>query len=107
MSEKKISKSGFWDIRTKSFQNYESIFSDLNEENKRVLLLEFYNKKIKEHNLKKKVSKFSKTINDVSKRFDRQEPVGSWAILSSQANKILQDIFLPNQEENEENENND
>lgn len=88
MSEKNISKSGFWDIRTKSVYNYESIFSDVNEENKRVLLLEFYNKKIKEHNLKKKASKF-------------------WAVLSPRASQILQDIAFPNQEENEENENND
>lgn len=107
MSEQNKSKSGFWDIRTKSIQNYESIFSDLNEENKRVLLLEFYNKKIKEHNLKKKVSKFSKTVSEVYKRLKRQSPPGSWAILSPRANQILQDIVSPNQEEGEENENND
>lgn len=107
MSEKNTSKSGFWDIRTKSVQNYESIFSDLNEENKRVLLLEFYNKKIKEHNLNKKVSKFSKVVSEVSKKIERQSPPASWAIFSPRASQILQDIAFPNQEENEENENND
>ena len=106
MSEKNISKSGFWDIRTKSVYNYESIFSDVNEENKRVLLLEFYNKKIKEHNLKKRASKFSKTINEVSARIKRHSPA-NWAVLSPRASQILQDIAFPNQEENEENENND
>jgi len=102
-NNKDKNKSSLWDMSKKSFESIPAS----NNPNKRFLLLEFFNKKIKEDMSNEWSKLLGSKISEYSKRIHGQSSLGTanWVILSAEASETYRDVIngALNNEQNDEN----
>jgi hypothetical protein len=113
-NNKDKNKSSLWDMSEKSFEsvcsNSEKYIPASINPNKRFLLLEFFNKKIREDMSNEWSKLLGSKISEYSKRIHRQSSLvtANWVILSAEASETYRDVIngaLDNEQDVEQNEN--